>query len=50
MAYATYDLTNLAVTNGFTTKIAMIDMAWGTVLSGAVAWAVCRLALSIGLD
>jgi uncharacterized membrane protein len=50
MAYATYDLTNLAVTNGFTTKIAMIDMAWGTVLSGVVAWAVCRLALSIGLD
>jgi hypothetical protein len=25
-------------------------MAWGTVLSGVVAWAVCRLALSIGLD
>ena len=38
MAYATYDLTNLAVLNGFTLRIALIDMAWGTVLSGVSAW------------
>ena len=38
MAYATYDLTNLAVLNGFTLRIALIDMAWGTVLSGVTAW------------
>jgi uncharacterized membrane protein len=49
MAYATYDLTNLAVMNGFTTRIAMIDMAWGSVLSGAVAWLACRLMLAFNL-
>ena len=37
MAYGTYDLTNLAVAKGFTTKIAIIDMAWGTVLTGSVS-------------
>ena len=37
IAYATYDLTNLAVTRGFTTKIALIDMAWGAFLTMAVA-------------
>lgn len=37
VAYGTYDLTNLAVVNGFGVKIAMIDLAWGTVLSGTVA-------------
>lgn len=33
VAYGTYDLTNLSVMNGFGLKIAMIDLAWGTVLS-----------------
>jgi uncharacterized membrane protein len=37
IAYGTYDLTNLAVMKGFTTRIAIIDMAWGTVLTGAVS-------------
>jgi len=37
IAYGTYDLTNLAVMKGFTTKIAIIDMIWGTVLTGTVA-------------
>ena len=37
VAYGTYDLTNLAVINGFNTRIALIDMAWGTALSGAAA-------------
>ena len=36
VAYATYDLTNLATLKGFTTKIAVIDMAWGTALSAVV--------------
>jgi uncharacterized membrane protein len=49
MAYATYDLTCLAVLNGFTTKIALIDMAWGSILSGSVAWAVCRVLLASGI-
>lgn len=37
IAYGTYDLTNLAVMKGFTTKIAIIDMIWGTVLTAAVS-------------
>ncbi|WP_421694574.1 DUF2177 family protein [Aestuariivirga sp.] len=37
IAYGTYDLTNLSVMKGFTTKIALIDLAWGTVLTGSVA-------------
>ncbi len=45
MAYATYDLTNLAVLNGFTLRIALIDMAWGTVLSGVTAWIASSLLL-----
>lgn len=37
VAYATYDMTNLATLKGFTTRIAIIDMVWGTVLSAAVS-------------
>lgn len=37
VTYATYDLTNLAVLEGFGTRLAVVDMAWGTVLSTAVS-------------
>jgi uncharacterized membrane protein len=37
VAYGTYDLTNLSVINGFGLKIALIDWAWGTVLSAVTA-------------
>ncbi len=37
IAYATYDLTNLATVKGFTAKVAAVDMAWGAVLSGTVS-------------
>jgi uncharacterized membrane protein len=37
VSYATYDLTNLSTLKGFTTKIALIDLAWGTFLSAAVS-------------
>ena len=37
VAYATYDLTNLATIKGFTARIAMIDMAWGAFLSASVS-------------
>ena len=37
IAYATYDLTNLATLKGWSTKIVVIDMAWGAVLTGTVA-------------
>lgn len=37
LAYGTYDLTNLTVLEGYTVRIALIDMAWGAALSGAVS-------------
>jgi uncharacterized membrane protein len=37
VAYGTYDLTNLSTLKGFTARIALVDMAWGTVLTGVVA-------------
>ncbi len=35
--YATYDLTNLATIKGWPLLVSVVDMAWGTVLGGAVA-------------
>ena len=49
MAYATYDLTNLAVMNGFTLKIAMIDLVWGSILSGVVSWLATKILLAFGV-
>ena len=43
VAYATYDHTNLTVLNGYTLKIALIDLAWGTFLSGVTAMAVTAM-------
>jgi uncharacterized membrane protein len=37
VAYGTYDLTNLATLEGFTVKIAMIDMSWGTFISAVTS-------------
>jgi len=37
VAYATYDLTNLATLKGFPWRMALVDMAWGAVLTGATA-------------
>lgn len=36
-AYATYDLTNLATLRGWTLKLSIVDMLWGTALSGFTA-------------
>lgn len=33
VAYATYDLTNQATLNVWSTKLTLIDLAWGTVLT-----------------
>jgi uncharacterized membrane protein len=38
VSYATYDLTNLATVKGFTNKVAIVDMAWGTFVSAAVSF------------
>lgn len=48
VTYATYDLTNLATLNGFTTRIALIDMAWGSILSGVVSAGAVYAALRLG--
>ncbi len=37
--YATYDLTNLATLKGFPMKVAIVDMIWGTILTGCVSTA-----------
>ncbi|MEJ0068286.1 MAG: DUF2177 family protein [Pseudomonadota bacterium] len=39
IAYATYDLTNLATLKGFPVKIALLDMLWGAVVSAAASGA-----------
>ena len=43
--YAAYDLTNLATLRGWSTSVAVIDLAWGTAataITTAVAWFVLR--------
>jgi uncharacterized membrane protein len=47
VAYGTYDLTNLSVLNGFTVRIALIDLAWGTFLSAAAAGIVTAVVQTI---
>ena len=45
VTYATWDLTSLAVLEGFPAALVPIDLAWGTFLAGAVSTgtvAVCR--------
>ncbi|MDA8870914.1 DUF2177 family protein [Rhizobiaceae bacterium] len=37
--YATYDFTNLATLKGYTTTVALVDLTWGTVLTGVSALA-----------
>lgn len=44
VTYATYDLTAIAVIAGFSTKIGLIDLVWGTVLGGATSAASLALA------
>ncbi|NNG17770.1 MAG: DUF2177 family protein [Gemmatimonadales bacterium] len=44
IAYATYDLTNLATLKGFPPVVAVVDMVWGFVLTAVVAGAGYRIA------
>jgi uncharacterized membrane protein len=37
IAYATYDLTNLATLKGFPPIVAMVDIAWGAFLAALIA-------------
>ena len=36
-AYMTYDLTNLATLRNYTPTLAIVDMTWGTVVTGAAS-------------
>ena len=46
-AYATYDLTNLATLKNWPVTMSVVDMAWGTVLSGSASaagyWLASRM-------
>lgn len=35
--YATYDFTNLATLKGYTATVALVDLSWGTALTGVSA-------------
>ena len=48
IAYATYDLTNLATLKDWSLKVTLVDIAWGTVMTAAVAAAATWLTLRIG--
>lgn len=37
LAYGTYDLTNLATVKGWPVRMAIVDIAWGSVLTGLTA-------------
>jgi uncharacterized membrane protein len=37
-AYATYDLTNQATLRGWPVIVTLVDLAWGSILSGSVAY------------
>lgn len=39
IAYATYDLTNLATLRDWPLLVTAVDLCWGTVLGGVVSWA-----------
>jgi uncharacterized membrane protein len=49
VAYGTYDITNLSTLRGWSTRLALIDIAWGAALSAVSAtigyWAVKALNL-----
>ncbi|MBE0442999.1 DUF2177 family protein [Psychrobacter sp. FME13] len=44
MAYGTYDFTSLALYKGFTMDTALVDFAWGGILTGSVSTIVAWLA------
>jgi len=51
LAYATYDLTNLATLKDWPLALSLVDMAWGAVLTGtaaALGFLIARAALRYG--
>jgi len=49
LAYATYDLTNLATIEGWAWQVSVIDMIWGTTLNTLVAGAGYFAGVWLGL-
>ena len=47
-AYVTYDATNLAVLKGYDGLVAVVDVAWGTLLSAVVAGATVAILRLLG--
>lgn len=43
VTYSAFDLTNLAVLEGFPMGVAVVDIAWGAVLCGSVSGITCWL-------
>ena len=48
-AYATFDLTSLALFKGFPTTVVVVDMIWGTVLTASVASASFGIGRWLGI-
>jgi len=48
IAYATYDLTNLATLKGWPMKVVVVDIVWGMVLTAIVATASYFIGRGIG--
>ncbi|MBP9771755.1 MAG: DUF2177 family protein [Candidatus Pacebacteria bacterium] len=48
IVYGVYDMTNLATLKGWTLSISLIDMAWGTFVSGVVAGITSYVSRLIG--
>ena len=44
LAYGTYEFTNFATLRDWTSQMVMVDLAWGTVLTGFSAWAGVMIA------
>ena len=47
-AYGTYDFTNLATLEGWSVKMTVVDLAWGTLLTGTVSAATVAIARRFG--
>jgi uncharacterized membrane protein len=49
IAYATYDLTNLATINNWPLLVTIIDLIWGSVLAGSISLISFFIARRLGL-
>ncbi len=49
VCYATYDLTNLALTKGWSVLVTVVDLAWGATLAALVSVITYFIATKLGL-